>query len=406
MKNRQFLVIGLVVGILLTLITVKGYQYAIESGMLGNEAIDARSIAPSSREANKKVSEIENLISQRFLHDVDKNDLTEAMYGGLVNGLDDQYSYYFTKEEFEQAMQSLSGHYQGIGVILVMEKENADVIVGHIYEDSPAKKAGVKVGDVVIQVNGEETTGKTLADIGTAIRESEEAIVNLTLKRKGEDNPIEIPVEKGDIEMSTVDSEMLEDKIGYITIFQFTQTTAEQFGKAYEELQNEGMERLLVDLRDNPGGSLQGVSDTLNVFMPKGLLVYSQNRQGERIEFNSEGKNPIEIPMVVLINGSSASASEIFAGAVKDHEIGKLVGTTTFGKGLVQSIFELDDGSAVKLTTSAYFTPNGIDINGKGIAPDIEVENKDPEAETEQQEEVTDEQFNQALEVLKAIENN
>jgi len=402
MNNKQFL-IGLVLGTLLTLIVIRGYDFMAEEGVFDSKSNSVSEIPPSSKEANKKVGEIEDLINQRFLKDVDKNDLTEAMYAGVVDGLDDPYSYYFTEEEYRQTMESLSGHYQGIGVILVMEKENSDAVVGHIYEDSPAEKAGIKIGDVVVSVDGEETTGKTLADIGTSIRESEEKIVDLVLRRAGEDELLEISVEKDDIEMSTVAHEMLEDSIGYISIFQFTQATPEQFGEAYEKLQSEGMERLLVDLRDNPGGSLQGVSDTLSVFMPKGLLVYSENRQGERIEFNSDGDNPIEIPMVVLINGNSASASEIFAGAVKDHEIAKLVGTTTFGKGLVQSIFELDDGSAVKLTTSAYFTPNGIDINGKGIVPDVEVENQEPKADETSQEEMTDEQFDKALETLKAI---
>ena len=394
MGNKRFLVIGLLMGILLTSTARMFYEDFIEQ-----KSDSAAIIAPSSKQANKKIAEIEGFINRRFLHDIDANNLTESMYAGLVDGLEDDYSHYFTKEEFERAMEGLSGHYQGIGIILVIGKDSTDVVVGHVYEGAPAKEAGIEIGDIITKVDGQEVLGMLLEDISKKIREGESETVELTINREGEEQPLEITVTKGDIDVPSVASKMLADKVGYITIFQFTQGTASQFEAEYESLKSEGMERLIVDLRDNPGGSLSGVCDTLSVFMPKGLLVYSEDRQGEQVKFDSEGNNPIDIPLVVLINGNSASASEIFAGAVKDHQVGTLVGTTTFGKGVVQSIFNLADGSAIKLTTSQYFTPNGVDINGKGIAPDVEVEVA-PATEDTKLDEPQDVQLEKAIEIL------
>ena len=381
-------------GIAITLLALVCYNnIATPNGAFSDS--DATEVTPSSKQANKKVAEIEAMINRRFLHDIDVNNMTESMYAGLVAGLGDEYSLYFTREEFEQAMQSLSGHYQGIGIILVMGKDNTDVVVGHVYDGAPAKEAGVRAQDIITHIDGEDISGQLLEDIAKTIREGEEPSVTLTIKREGEEQPLEIEVTKGDIDVPSVASKMLEDNVGLITIFQFTQSTPTQFEAEYKKLKSEGMARLLVDLRDNPGGSLPGVCDTLSVFMPKGLLVYSQDRQGERVEFESDGANPIDIPLVVLVNGHSASASEIFAGAVKDHQVGTIVGETTFGKGVVQSIFNLSDGSALKLTTSQYFTPNGVDINGRGITPDVEVKTPDDTGER-------DVQLDKAIEILTA----
>ena len=395
-NNKQSFAIGLFSGIIIIVAIIFGYDFFIGY----KAAVDPLDISPSSIIAKNKVSEIEKLINQRFWHEFENADLTDGMYAGLVDGLGDKYSAYYTKEEFEKMIESLNGHYQGIGVILMMAKDSTDVVVGHIYENSPAAQAGVAVGDIIIAIDEIELTDETLEAVAEKIRGSKDDIVTLTLIREGEEEPQEIAVEKGDVEMVTVMSEMLEDDIGYISIMQFTDTTAGQFEEAYQELKEAGMKGLLVDVRNNPGGSLPGVCDTLQVFMPAGLLVYSEDRQGDQLNFESQGLNPIEIPLVVLINENSASAAEIFAAAVQDHQVGTLVGQTTFGKGVVQSIFNLTDGSAVKLTTSAYFTPNGIDINGKGISPDVEVENIVPE-EVDGSEELSDTQLDEAIELLK-----
>ena len=401
MKNKHSLVIGLIIGSLLTSLAWVGYENIVAPSLAESKNSSSEVITPSSKQAHKKVIEIENMINRRFLHDIDAGNMTESMYAGLVDGLGDEYSYYFTKAEFEQAMESLSGHYQGIGIILVMGKDSTDAIVGHVYEGAPAEEAGIKAGDIITHIDGADVSGMLLEDIASLIREGDSDTVKLTIRRADEEQPLEMTVTKGDIDVPSVRSEMLENKVGYINIFQFTQTSASQFETEYKKLKTEGMERLVVDLRDNPGGSLPGVCDTLRVFMPKGLLVYSENRQGEQVRFESEGANPIDIPLVVLINGNSASASEIFAGAVQDHQVGTLVGETTFGKGVVQSIFNLSDGSALKLTTSQYFTPNGSRVDGEGITPDIEI--KEPEiSEGNTNTQDGDLQLDKAIEILKA----
>jgi len=398
-KNKQSLAIGLISGIVITLAVVVGLDNVDKLGFISNA-----SISPSSKTARNKIKEIEELIDYRFLHDVEESNLLESMYAGLVAGLEDEYSHYFTKAELEAAMEVLSGHYQGIGAIMTMAKDNPDIIIGHLYEEGPAKKAGVKVGDVIIAVDGVELTEHNLEDVVNLIRYNEDSHVTLSLRREGNDELIDITIEKGDVEVDSLAAEMLQDNIGFITIFQFTKSTATQFEEVYQELREQGMTRLLVDVRGNPGGSLNGVCDTLRVFMPAGLLVYAEDKQGNQTKFESKGETPIDMPLVVLIDEHSASASEIFAGAVKEHQVGTLVGQTTFGKGVVQSIFDLSDGSGVKLTTSAYFTPNGEDINGKGITPDILVEQviieDEPEGEFE------DVQLDKAMEVLMSMSFN
>ena len=388
-------------GILITSVVMLCYDNVVAPYLASLKNHSTSGISPSSRQATKKVAEMEAMINRRYLRDIDVDDMTESMYAGIVAGLEDKYSSYFTKEEFEQAMESLSGHYQGIGIILVMGKDSTDVVVGHVYEGAPAEEAGIKADDIITQVDGLDISEMLLEDIAKMIRVGESPTVTLTINRQGEEAPLEIDITKGDIDVPSVTSKMLSDTVGGITIFQFTQNTANQFEVEYEKLKEAGMDRLLVDLRDNPGGSLTGVCDTLRVFMPKGLLVYSQDKEGEQVEFASKGANPIDIPLVVLINGNSASASEIFAGAVRDHQVGTLVGTTTFGKGVVQSIFNLTDGSAIKLTTSQYFTPSGVDIDGKGIAPDVIIEEQ-PMTEGETGEERQDVQLDKAMEILMA----
>lgn len=330
--------------------------------------------SPESAAANQKIEVICDLIDEEFLFEKDEYELTEGMYAGLVSGLEDPYSEYYTAEEYLSVSQTHEGHYKGIGVVMIQEKNTGIISVGHCYEESPAKKAGVLEGDIFYKVDGETIDGMELSDVATAIKNNGRDDVVITIYREKTQEYIDIKIIKEEIEIPVVEHEMMESNIGYIAIYQFTAVTATQFETAYQELLNSGMKRLIVDLRDNPGGLLSGVVDTLNCIMPEGLLVYTEDKEGNREEYFSKGETPIEIPLVVLINENSASASEIFAGAVKDHEVGTLVGVTTFGKGIVQKTFGLNDGSVVKLTVSSYFTPNGVNIHGTGVEPDITVE--------------------------------
>lgn len=222
----------------------------------------------------------------------------------------------------------------------------------------------------------------------------------MTIHRQNVENPMKITVEITDVTLPSVFEEMLPDQIGYIRISEFTDVTPDQFSEAFSSLEEQGMKKLVVDLRGNPGGLLSSVCSILNEILPEGLIVYTEDKYGERQEQKSEGKTPLEIPLAVLVNENSASASEIFAGAVQDHGIGTIVGTTTYGKGVVQELLPLRDGSAIKLTISNYYTPKGNSINETGIKPDVEVK-LDPDLLN--QEEISHEEDNQLQEALKVL---
>ncbi len=374
-------------GIFAALAVIFGYR--LVSGFVAGAT--GKSV-PGSAASEQKIEEICDIIDDQYLFEKEDSDLAESMYAGLLEGLDDPYSCYYTREEYESVSESNEGHYEGIGVVLIQDAETKAVTVAYCYEGGPASKAGIQQGDIISKINGQSTEGMELSEASGMIQESESAI-SLTVYRESQGQYIEMKVTKADVEIPSVSSEMKENRTGYIAINQFTAMTAEQFQEAYESLQDQDMERLIVDLRDNPGGLLTAVCDTLNCFMPEGLLVYTENKNGDKEEYFSEGKTPIEVPLAVLVNENSASAAEIFAGAVQDHKVGTLVGTTTYGKGIVQKTFGLDDGSVIKLTISSYYTPGGENIHGKGILPDITVEQPEDAGE--------DLQLAKALEILR-----
>ena len=375
-------------GVAVTLAVSAGYRFG--AGIIADAT---GKTDPGSTAAKQKEKEICDIIDEEYLFDKEDSALADSMYAGLLEGLDDPYSCYYTREEYEKISQSNEGHFEGIGVVLIQDADTGAITVAYCYEDGPASKAGVQAGDVITAVNDTSVEGMELSEISDKIARSESAI-SLRLYRESTDAQIEVEVTKAEVEIPSVSWEMKEDQTGYLAINQFTGVTAQQFQEAYQKLQEEGMTGLIVDLRDNPGGLLTGVCDTLKCFMPEGLLVYTEDKKGNKEEYRCEGETPIEIPLVVLINENSASAAEIFAGAVQDHKVGTLVGVTTYGKGIVQKPFLLDDGSVIKLTVSAYYTPEGKNIHGKGIQPDVTVE--------QSQEADEDLQLAKAMEILRA----
>lgn len=326
---------------------------------------------PESRATRNKIHAVAGLIERHYLKDRDEQALSDGMLRGLVAGLADDYAAYYTAGEYEEIQNANNGEYDGIGLVMQKNGDTGEVSVVGCYEGTPAEAVGIEAGDILISADGVQAAEVELDVLAAAIKGSEGKTVHLVLARKGE--IYEKDVEKARIEVHMVDSRMLEGQIGYIRISQFTAHVAEDFREAYEALTEEGMKGLVIDLRSNPGGLMDSVVDTLNIFMPKGVLVYTEDRAGERVEYTCEGESPMEIPLSVLVNGNSASASEIFAGAVQDYGVGTLVGTVTFGKGIVQKTYTMADGSAVKMTTAYYYTPNGECIHGKGIRPDVEV---------------------------------
>ena len=348
----------------------------------------------------QKIKYLENMIDAEYLGETNTDNMEEGVYSGLIYGLGDVYSRYYTKEEYQQESATTEGSYVGIGVS--MQKNTAGgVQIVECYKGSTAEEAGLKADDVITAINGEDITDAELSDVVSIIKDNENKNVILTVQRQGEDAQ-EITVKVSNVELPSVFGEMLDKNTGYIQITEFKGVTAEQYEDVFGKLKDQGMERLVIDLRDNPGGLLDSVCDILRIILPEGLIVYTEDKNGNRSEETCDGKNPLNMPLVVLVNGNSASASEIFAGAVKDYGIGTIVGTTTYGKGVVQSIRQLSDGSAVKLTVANYYTSKGNSINKTGIQPDVEVE---ADSALLSKDEITHEEDNQLKEALNVLNN-
>lgn len=324
------------------------------------------------RKIRRKVDVLESYIDTYFLDEIDEEMMAEAVYKGVVNGLGDAYAAYYTADEYKQIQEKTEGIYCGIGTYISADNENGIVTIIKPMKNSPAEKAGVLAGDILYAIDGEEVSNMEISQVQALIKGEKGSKVELTLiRQQGE---VKVTVIRDEIVEDTVASQMLDGKIGYIQVTSFEQVTSEQFRDAVDKLEAKGEEGLIIDLRDNGGGLLDTAVDMLDRLLPEGLVVYSMDKGGNKQEYNAKDPDKFDKPLVVLVNGKSASASEVFSGALQDKKAGKLLGTKTFGKGIVQGIFALQDGSAVKMTTSKYYTPNGRNIHGKGLTPDIEVE--------------------------------
>ncbi|MDO5541153.1 MAG: S41 family peptidase [Eubacteriales bacterium] len=347
----------------------------------------------------RKTNEIQYLINEGYTGEIDTQHIEDNMFRGLVNGLDDPYSEYYSIEDMALMEESTSGTYSGIGVTLMQDPQTEKITVVSCFENTPATEAGILPGDIVTGLKGEPLGDMSLTELVNTIKTDESETIELTLERDGK--KIETVVTRREIEIPTVSEKMLEDKIGYIRILEFDTVTVEQFEQALDALEKQGMEKLIIDVRDNPGGVLQVVCDILDRLLPEGLIVYTEDKQGERTEYYSDEEHKFEKPLVVLINENSASASEIFAGAIKDYDAGTLVGVTTFGKGIVQRIYNLSDGTGMKLTIANYYTPKGEFIHKKGIEPDVVEELDEDVREMVSVPEDMDNQLQKAIEIIK-----
>ena len=324
----------------------------------------------------EKLEALEEVIDEYYYkdEDIDVEEMTEGMYSGLVASLGDPYSVYYTAEEWKELMADTEGIYYGIGAYLQLDTATGLAKINGVIANTPAEEAGLRENDIIYQVDGEMIQGLELSEIVSRVKGEEGTTVHLTIVREGELDYLEIDVERRKIESPTVKYEMYDNGVGYIQITEFDEVTTDQFTEALAVVKGSGAKGLILDLRSNPGGSLPVVVDISRSILPKGLIVYTEDKYGKRDEYTCDGKKELDIPMVVLINGNSASASEILAGAIKDYNKGTLIGTTTFGKGIVQRVLPLTDGTALKLTISSYYTPKGNNIHGIGIDPDIECE--------------------------------
>ena len=346
--------------------------------------------------SEEKLSVLKGLIDENYIGDVDEEALEEGIYKGYIQGLEDPYSVYYNEEETKDLYETTEGEYSGIGAVLSQDLESGVITLVQIYEGSPAAKAGLKDNDILTKVGDIEVTGMDLSEVVTYIKGEKGTDVDLTVLRGEDAEEITVTATRDTVEAQTVKYEMLEGQTGYLSVSEFDSVTYAQYEEALNKLTDQGMTGLIVDLRNNPGGNLNTVCEMLDMVLPKGTIVYTEDKDGKRETATSDDEHQINVPMVVLVNGNSASASEIYAGAIQDYGIGKIVGTQTYGKGVVQQIFDLGDGTSVKLTIAEYFTPNGRSIDGEGITPDVEVEYEADENNPE-----ADNQLEKALEVMK-----
>lgn len=346
--------------------------------------------------SEEKLKRIRGVIDSVYLREdeIDDAALTEGMYEGYVRALGDPYSAYYTEEEAKELMQGISGEYSGIGAVLSQSYETNAVTITNVFRESPAEEAGLEAGDILYQVDGHEIADEDLNQVVAWIKGEEGTEVTLHVVRDSEE--LELTAVRRIVKTQTVEYEMKDSRIGYIRVMEFDTVTYEQFKSALAELDSQGMEGLVIDLRSNPGGDLDTVLDMLRLILPKGTIISTENKEGKAEEYTCDGKQEFGRPLAVLVNGYSASASEIFSGAVQDYKKGKIVGTTTYGKGVVQEVISLLDGSYIKVTTSEYFLPSGRSINEAGITPDVEVE-----YEPNEEDEEADNQLDKALEVVR-----
>lgn len=362
------IVAGAYLGINLT--RVMSHRTQISTGKTsqeGDSAINANTIS--------KMQMLEDTIDQYFyLNEVTDEELEDGIYRGMLEALDDPYSEYYTAEELNQLMDDTQGVYYGIGAYVGLDSTTSLPRITGVIEGAPAAQADLRANDLIYEVDGTSTYGLSLSEAVSLIKGEEGTEVVLTIIREGESDYLKVPIVRAQVESPTVNYKMLDDDTAYIQIVEFDDVTVDQFADALATVRESGMKGLILDLRGNPGGNLTAVVDIARMMLPEGMIVYTEDKYGERKEYTCDGKRELDVPLVVLVDMNSASASEILAGAIKDYGIGTLVGTTTFGKGIVQQIIPFTDGSAIKLTISSYFTPNGNNIHGIGIEPDITCE--------------------------------
>lgn len=353
----------------------------------------------------KKLEQIQDIIDKKYLFEekIDTSEEEAGIYQGFLSGLNDPYAVYYTPDELTSFLDETNGSYCGIGALVSQNVQTGVSTIVRVFEGSPAEEAGILPGDALYKVDGTEVIGMDLSLlVNNYVKGEEGSQLTITVYRENSDEYKDITLTRRPIDVQTVSGKMLDEEIGYISVAEFDRVTADQFKSKIEELQGEDMKRLIIDLRNNPGGEVTTVVSMADYILKDGGRILTvANKKGTEETYDAEDGHSLEIPMVVLVNGNSASASEVFTGAMKDYGVATIVGTKTFGKGIVQTLMPLSDGSAIKLTTDHYYTPNGNDIHGKGIEPDLEVELDEEAAQEVVIPEEKDNQLQKAVEVVK-----
>lgn len=319
-----------------------------------------------------KIQTLEKIIDKRFyLWEVSDGELRDGMFKGMMAAIGDPYTEYYTAEELDEFLKQSEGYFYGIGANVKTDTATGLPMISGVIRNSPAEEAQLRAKDVIYEVDGASVSGLTLTEAVALIRGPEGTKVTLTISREGESDYLKVTVTRRKVESPTVVYSLLEDDMAMIQVTEFDDVTVAQFKEALSMVEQDHARGIILDLRGNPGGSLGAVVEMCKMILPKGLIVYTVDKNGKRVEYKCDGKQELKKPLVVLIDMNSASASEVMTGAIKDHGIGTLVGTKTYGKGIVQQIIPFEDGSAVKVTISAYYSPNGTNIHGVGIEPDV-----------------------------------
>ncbi|MBO5552239.1 MAG: S41 family peptidase [Lachnospiraceae bacterium] len=327
-----------------------------------------------SMETQKKIGVLESTIDRYFMGEREAATEADGIYKGIVSSLGDKYAQYYTNEELTRSREDSAGEFSGIGCTIALDEEYGVCYIASVMEGYSAEQAGIQEGDFFIEVDGEDATGWTAAEVASHVKGETGTTVELTMLRDSEE--LHFTVERVKVESKTVDSRMEDEekKIGYIRIAEFDSITVSQFQEAKETLEKEGMKALILDLRSNPGGLVDSCADIASQMLPKGIIAYSETKDGRRFEWKSDGKHEIDIPVVILVNQNTASAAEILTGAMKDYKKATVLGIKTYGKGIIQNTYSLGDGTAVEFTVGQYYLPNDETIHEKGIEPDIKVE--------------------------------
>lgn len=341
-------------------------KYSLITGEISEDANE------NIKTVSKSLKEFRKLINEYYIGDIDEQKVADETIKGYINGLEDEYSEYMTAEEWEEYQINALGNYVGIGIYMTQDA-GGNVIVIEPIEESPAEAAGVKSGDIIVEVNGENVIGLDTAKVSSKIKGEEGTTVNLKMVRDSQ--YITMDVERKAIKVYHVKNEMLENNIGYIKLSTFDEGCSEEFQASFQELQNKGAQKLIIDLRDNTGGLVDEALNIADMILPKNkTMLITKDAKGNQETTRAKKEALINMEMVILVNEYSASASEILVGCLKDNQEATVVGTKTYGKGVIQNVFSLSDGSVLKLTTAEYFTPNETKINKEGIEPDYTVE--------------------------------
>lgn len=347
-------------------------QNVVESGKTAGQGVELDENSAINSSVLGKMQMLERTIDQYFyLHDVTDEEIRDGIYRGMLSALGDPYSEYYSAEELDALMEQTEGVYYGIGAYIGLDEATSLPKISGTIAGAPSEEVDLRANDLIYEVDGVSTYGMTLTEVVSMIKGPEGTDVLLTIIREGESDYLEVKVTRRQVETPTVEYSMMEDSMAYIKLTEFDEVSITQFEQALASARSDGMKGMIIDLRANPGGSLNAVVEMARMILPEGMIVYTEDKNGKRSEYTCDGTKELDVPLVVLVDMNSASAAEIMAGAIQDHQLGTLVGTTTFGKGIVQQIIPFRDGSAAKITISAYYTPIGNNIHGIGIEPDV-----------------------------------